>query len=768
MNKTFEAIFATAMRIARARHHAELTVEHVLYTVVGDVESRALLQEWGVNTAVLQMRLDEFLRRELGTPATLPPPDVMHCHESVSALQARLTQYAPATRPLPKGEATRLLLLGMAADERSFAAACLAREGLTAEALHALSGQVRPAAEAVPTRGGHDADMDPQEALERFTTDLTQRAREGRIDPLVGREAEVERALEVLSRRRKNNPLFVGDAGVGKTAMAEGIALRVAEGRVPPRFRNLSVHALDLGSLVAGSKYRGDFESRLKAVMEGLRQRPHAVLFIDELHTVVGAGATAEGTMDASNLLKPALASGELRCMGSTTHAEFRRCLEKDQALARRFQRIDVGEPTVEQCQDILRGLADRYARHHNVTYAPTVLRRMVELSVRYLHERQLPDKAIDVMDEAGALVGLRQDVEGGPPVPVRVRDVETVVARMAKVPTASVSARERERLADLEAALRREVFGQDEAVSAVTRAVLRSRAGFAGRRRPAGAFLFCGPTGVGKTEVAKTLAKVLGLDFVRFDMSECMERHAVSRLIGAPPGYVGHDQGGQLTEAIRKQPHCVLLLDEMEKAHADIFHVFLQVMDDARLTDALGRRVDFSHVLLIMTSNAGAFDMQKAALGFAARTDADAGRRGRDAVNRLFTPEFRNRLDAIVTFHSLSEANMGAIVDKFLVEMQGDLTPRGIELEVTASARAWLARHGYDPSMGARPLRTLLRTELEDRLAAAMLFGALQSGGHALVDCEGESLSLSCTPKRQKKHKARHIQETEEAPVTT
>ncbi|MBQ9453986.1 MAG: AAA family ATPase [Desulfovibrio sp.] len=763
MNKTFDDFFALALRIARARHHATLTVEHVLYALVGDEEARTAMQGWGVSAAVLQMRLDEFLRRELGTPAGQPPVENVHPTEALAALKDRLNQYAVGVKnPLSKGEATRLALLGIAADERGFAAHCLAKVGLTVEMLRNLPPEPEPQTEVVPANGGGSpGELDPQEALERYTADLTQRARDGKLDPLVGRDVEVERALEVLSRRRKNNPLFVGDAGVGKTAMAEGIALRVAEGRVPPRFRDMSVHALDLGALLAGSKYRGDFESRLKAVIEGLRQKPHAVLFIDELHTLVGAGATSDGAMDASNLLKPALAAGELRCMGSTTHTEFRRCLEKDQALARRFQRIDVGEPTPAQCRDILKGLAGRYARHHNVTYSPATLKAIVELSVRYLHERMLPDKAIDVLDEVGALVSMRQDAAGCAPSPVRVRDVETVVARMAGVPTASVSARERERLAGLEAAMRREIFGQDEAVAAVTRAILRGRAGFAGRRRPSGAFLFCGPTGVGKTEVAKTLARVLGLDFLRFDMSEYMESHTVSRLIGAPPGYVGHDQGGQLTEGIRKSPHCVLLLDEMEKAHPEIFNILLQVMDDATLTDALGRKVDFSHVLLIMTSNAGAFEMQKASVGFAARKAEDAGGRGREAVNRTFSPEFRNRLDAIVTFHSLGEELMDAIVGKFLTEMQQELAPRHIHLELSAQARAWLAKHGYDPAMGARPLRALMRTELEDRLAAEMLFGSLQQGGKATFDLIDDTLSLTCTPRRgatiasQKKEKA-------------
>ena len=733
-----------------------LTAEHVLYALVGDEEARNVMQAWGVSAAVLQMRLDEFLRRELVALQTQPPAESIAPSEGLATLMARLEESpSPSAAPLSKGEAARNIMLAMLVDERGFAAHCLQQVGLTADLLRDLPTETPPEPETQPVlaAGKNSAELSPQEALARYTVDVTEKARKGGLDPLVGREAEVERALEVLSRRRKNNPLFVGDPGVGKTAMAEGIALRVAEGRVPPRFRNMSLHSLDMGLLLAGSKYRGDFEGRLKAVIEGLRQKPHAVLFIDEIHTLVGAGSTADGAMDASNLLKPALAAGELRCMGSTTHEEFRRSLEKDQALARRFQRIDMGEPTPGQCLEILRGLQLRYAQHHHVAYPPSTLKAIVDLSVRYLHGRKLPDKAIDVLDEAGALVSMRQGEDGADrkaPL-VRVRDVETVVARMANVPANSVSSRERERLSGLEAAMRKEIFGQDEAVTAVTRAILRGRAGFSSGRRPSGSFLFCGPTGVGKTEVAKALARLLGLDFLRFDMSEYMESHAVSRLIGAPPGYVGHDQGGQLTEGVRKSPHCVLLFDEMEKAHPEIFNILLQVMDDATLTDALGRKVDFSHVLLIMTSNAGAFEMQKPSVGFAARTAQGMGEKGRDAVNNTFSPEFRNRLDAIVAFQPLGAELMDAIVGKFLAEMQQGLRQRRISLELTPAARSWLARKGHDPVMGARPLRALMRTELEDRMAAEILFGALQHGGQAIFDAGDEGLTLACRPRGAK-----------------
>lgn len=751
MNKSFDDIMGAALRVARARRHPVLTPEHALYALMGDEKNRTVIQAWGGSAAVLQMRMDEFLRREIAPLASPPDATAIEPSETLAALLDQLEHHsAMSAAPLEPGAAIRALLQAILADERNYAAHVLVQVGFTADMLRDLP--VEPEKLAVTAAGSPHGETDPQEALARYTVDLTEKARQGKLDPLVGREQEIERAFEVLSRRRKNNPLFVGDPGVGKTAMAEGIALRVAQGRVAARFKNMSVHSLDMGLLLAGSKYRGDFESRLKDILAALGQKPHAVLFIDEIHTLVGAGSTAESAMDASNLLKPALASGDLRCMGSTTHEEFRRCLEKDQALARRFQRIDLGEPTPAQCLGILQGLQEGYAAHHRVVYPSGTLKAIVDLSVRYLHGRKLPDKAIDVLDEAGALVSMRLgDDEGASrprPIPVRVRDVETVVARISGIPAQSVSGKERERLAGLQSAMSREVFGQDQAIAAVTRAILRGRAGFSGQRRPAGSFLFCGPTGVGKTEVARSLARLLCLDFLRFDMSEFMESHSVSRLIGAPPGYVGHGEGGQLTEGVRKSPHCVLLLDEMEKAHPEICNLLLQVMDDATLTDAQGRKVNFEHVLLIMTSNAGAADMQRASVGFAARTAATVESQGREAVNRMFSPEFRNRLDAIVTFSPLGAELMGDIVAKYLAEMRQGLSKKKVHLELTAAAQAWFAHKGYNPEMGARPLRALMRAELEDRLAAEMLFGALQHGGRASFDANNEGLIFECSPR--------------------
>ncbi|MCI7569877.1 MAG: AAA family ATPase [Desulfovibrio sp.] len=737
MHPQLQALLREAEDAARERRHAVLTAEHLLLVAAGNQEARALLSACGVGVTLLRIEMAEYLATHV---TRLPAQEHLLPLPHDAALTRALC--APGIEAPAFADALRALLTTLLLEERSFAAYCLLRQGLDAETLRRPPSPETPQTAPAFAPAGRDTSApSPAEALATYADDLTERARKGLLDPLVGRERELERTLEVLCRRRKNNPLFVGDAGVGKTAMAEGLALRVVEGRVPPRFRNLHIYALDMGRLMAGTRFRGDFESRLKAIVDALKARDDAVLFIDELHTLVGAGATADSAMDASNLLKPALSLGQLRCMGSTTHEEFRRCLEKDKALARRFQRIDIGEPSPAQCVAILEGLTPRYAEHHGVSYPPAVLRATVDLSVRYLHDRMLPDKAIDVLDESGAAVSMKPNHQPG--APVRVRDVERVVARMAGVPAHSVSLRERVRLATLEEDLRREIFGQDEAVRAVSKAILRSRAGFGGVRRPAGAFLFCGPTGVGKTELAKALARLLGLDFLRFDMSEYMEGHSVSRLIGAPPGYVGHEQGGLLTEGVRRSPHCVLLLDELEKAHPDIFNLLLQVMDDASLTDALGRRTDFRHVILIMTSNAGAHEMQRATVGFAERKTSEAARRGRMAVNNAFAPEFRNRLDGIISFQSLAPELMNAIVRKFLRDITDELGRRRIQLSISDDAVVWLAREGHDPDMGARPLRHLIRTEIEDRLAAEILFGKLKKGGKARIVTDGDGLKL-------------------------
>ena len=806
-------VIREAMLEAQKRRHGILTVEHLLYGYTKIMRGRVLLEGCGVSVAMLREQLNGFFRSYIETV----PEGVSH--EIVQTVSlTRLFERAAISMENAGRNTVDLgaLLVAMMQDEDNYAVYYLHRQGVTLLEVERFVShsynedpESRTASEEAK-KAGKASDKDDAEtgALEKYTTDLTAQAREGKLDPLVGRTAELDRTIEVLCRRRKNNPLFVGDPGVGKTAMAEGLALRIASGQVPDMFANTQVFALDLGLVLAGSRYRGDFEARFKAIVKELGEHKGAILFIDEIHTIVGAGSTSGGAMDASNLLKPLLASGDLRCMGSTTYEEFRNHFEKDRALARRFQRIDIREPSRDECFEILRGLQSRYADYHKVCYSEDVLKAMVELSARHVRDRLLPDKAIDVMDETGAAVHLltrglvcdqkaageeekekktcasdtddkveetgsrsisyrdilAQDPEMAPEMAldtdvadkaaedkaassasesaderpkVSIADVERIVARMAGIPVRTVSGSERDRLARLEDDLKERVFGQDEAIELTVRAILRSRAGLSQANRPAGSFLFYGPTGVGKTEVAKCLADVLGVEFLRYDMSEYMEKHSVSRLIGAPPGYVGYDQGGLLTEAVRKAPYSVVLLDEIEKAHPDIFNILLQVMDDATLTDNTGRKTDFSNVILIMTSNAGAFEMNKASVGFGQNRPGDASRKALKAVEGLFTPEFRNRLDAMIPFKSLTSDMMLHIVDKFLAEIRASLAERHVELCLSSSARDWLARHGFDPSMGARPLRRLLRNEVEDKLASALLFGSLQHGGTARLELE-------------------------------
>lgn len=763
LSKSVQSVLRDALMEVQRRRHDLLTVEHVLYALTNSMKGRVILDGSGASVAVLREQLEGFFRTELEVVDQPGKYEVTQTDGVQRVLERALNHIRSAGRDVVElGD----LLIAIMDEEESYALFFLRRQGV--ERLDVLTFISHGLGEGGGSRGVEEsgtgeaddgasggtraAKGDP---LAQYTVDLTARAREGKIDPLVGREQELDRAIEVLCRRRKNNPLFVGDPGVGKTALAEGLALRIAEGRVPEMFADTKLFALDMGLVLAGTRYRGDFEGRLKAIVQALKAMPEAILFIDEIHTIVGAGSTSGGSMDASNLLKPALASGEIRCIGSTTHEEFRNHLEKDRALARRFQRIDLREPDVTDCLAILQGLEGRYAEHHRVRYSPTVLKAIVELSVRHVRDRLLPDKAIDVMDETGAAVRLRQSVpsDASPSASgrearpaVSMADVERVVARMAGIPIRTVSGRERARLASLERDLKHLVFGQEEAIELTVRAILRARAGLGQEQRPAGAFLFYGPTGVGKTEVARSLAKLMGVEFLRYDMSEYMEKHSVSRLIGSPPGYVGFDQGGLLTEAVRKAPHSVVLLDEVEKAHPDIFNVLLQVMDYATLTDNTGRKTDFSNVILIMTSNAGAFEMSRSAIGFGQAAPEDATRKGLKAVENLFTPEFRNRLDAMVPFRSLSQEMMLRIVDKFLAEIRATLAQRNVALSVTDKARQWLARKGFDPAMGARPLRRLLRNELEDRLAHELLFGSLKKGGSARLTLKDDALALMPT----------------------
>lgn len=754
LSKSVQSVIREALMEAHRRRHDLLTVEHILFALTKNMKGRIILEGSGASVPVLREQLEEFFRREMGSTPASTAHEIVQTEGVQRTLERALSHIRSAGRDTVElGD----LLISIMDEEESYAHFYLRKQGV--ERLDVLTFVAHGLEEGRGSLGtGGPQAEDPKNAkddpLKQFAVELTAQAREGRIDPLVGRGAELDRAVEVLCRRRKNNPLFVGDPGVGKTAMAEGLALRIVEGRVPESFADARIFALDMGLLLAGTRYRGDFENRLKGVVQRLKEESNVILFIDEIHTIVGAGSTSGGSMDASNLLKPVLASGEVRCIGSTTHEEFRNHFEKDRALARRFQRIDIAEPGQDECLRILDGLKTHYADFHGVRYTPAALKAMVELTARHVRDRLLPDKAIDVLDEAGAAVRLRHDgkVRGDGKgkkgrFSVNVADVERIVARMAGVPVRTVSGGERNRLAALEKNLKKQVFGQDGAIEITVRAILRARAGLGQEQRPAGAFLFYGPTGVGKTEVARSLAELMGIEFLRYDMSEYMEKHAVSRLIGSPPGYVGFEQGGLLTEAVRKAPHSVVLLDEIEKAHHDVFNILLQVMDYATLTDNTGRKTDFSHVILIMTSNAGAFEMSRPSMGFGGAAPQDAARKGLKSLESMFSPEFRNRLDALVPFNSLNEDMMLRIVDKFMADILASLAQKNVRLSVTESARKRLAQQGFDPAMGARPLRRLLRTELEDRLAHELLFGTLTKGGKAVFGFREGAFALDAKP---------------------
>jgi ATP-dependent Clp protease ATP-binding subunit ClpA len=631
------------------------------------------------------------------------------------------------------------VIAAMFEEEDSFAVHFLSSHGVSRlDVLEYISHGLRDPAdtgdEENAERPGHKTDAAQRKnPLEEFTRDLTAKARAGEIDPIIGRAAELERTIQVLARRRKNNPILVGDPGVGKTALAEGLALLIAQGKVPSQFTDARVFALDMGALLAGTKYRGDFEARLKGVLAELMRVPNAILFVDEIHTIVGAGSVSGGSMDASNILKPFLAAGEVRCIGSTTFEEYRNNFEKDRALSRRFQRIDLAEPSVDETVDILKGLKPYYEEFHGVVYTPLALRSAAELSARYITERFLPDKAIDVLDEAGAQFKLSSRPRKN--ARIGAQDVERVVARMARIPARRLTGTDKDRLRDLEVEIKKSVFGQDEAVGILCKAIRRSRAGMKQPGRPQGAFLLTGPTGVGKTELSKQLANVMGVQFLRYDMSEYMEKHAVSRLIGAPPGYVGFDQGGLLTEAVRKNPHCVVLFDEIEKAHPDVFNILLQVMDYATLTDNTGRKSDFRHAVLLMTSNAGAQELAKGGLGFTRNATGDRKSGSLKAIERLFSPEFRNRLDAIIPFNSLNRDIMLRVVDKHVSELADQLKERRVNIRLTEAARNRLAVLGYDVAYGARPMARVVQVEIKDAIAPELLFGSLQKGGEVLVD---------------------------------
>jgi ATP-dependent Clp protease ATP-binding subunit ClpA len=743
LSRNLEQTLHRALSFASERRHEYATLEHLLLGLTDDSDAATVLRACGVDLDKLRQELGEFLDKDLPGLATDRPGDP----KPTAGFQRVVQRAAIHVQSSGRDEVTGAnVLVALFSERESHAVYFLQLQDMTRlDAVNFISHGIAKAPGRPTTRsekGNNDRPEGPsesereekpgrrnQDALSTYCVNLNKKAAAGKIDPLIGREMEVERTIQILCRRTKNNPLYVGDPGVGKTAIAEGLAKRIVEGDVPEVLAKSSIYALDMGALLAGTRYRGDFEERLKAVVTELEAQPNAVLFIDEIHTVIGAGATSGGAMDASNLLKPALASGNLRCIGSTTYKEFRNYFEKDRALVRRFQKIDVAEPSQEDAIKILRGLKTNYERHHKVVYTDEAIRAAVELSAKYINDRKLPDKAIDVIDEVGASRMLLP--EGKRRKTVTLKDVEEIVAKIARIPPKSVSADDKETLRNLERDLKGMVFGQDVAIDALSAAIKLSRAGLRDAEKPIGNYLFSGPTGVGKTEVARQLASTLGIELIRFDMSEYMERHSVSRLIGAPPGYVGFDQGGLLTDGIDQHPHCVLLLDEIEKAHQDLFNIMLQVMDHGKLTDHNGKSVDFRNVILIMTTNAGASDMAKEAIGFGSSI-----REGEDgeAIKRLFTPEFRNRLDAIIPFAGLTEETVGRVVEKFVMQLEAQLADRNVTIELSSGAKEWLAERGYDRLYGARPLARVIQEYIKKPLAEELLFGKLVKGGSVSV----------------------------------
>jgi ATP-dependent Clp protease ATP-binding subunit ClpA len=744
LSKELESALTSAVNEVKRRNHEFLTLEHLLYAISIEEQGEEILEACGAEMERLRDQLGRFFVENME-----PLPEGTES-EVIQTLGVRRVLQRAVWQKKASGKSTVEVgdvLAAMFDEEDSYAVYFLRTHDVSRlDILEFISHGMSMREDwndlgDEPARKGDSLDDrsgEKKSPLEEFTVNLTDRAAQGLIDPLIGRAAELERTVQVLARRRKNNPIFVGDPGVGKTAMAEGLALMIVEGNVPKEFVNAEVYGLDMGALLAGTKYRGDFEARLKGVLAELKKNRDAILFVDEIHTIVGAGSVSGGSMDASNILKPLLQSGEIRCIGSTTFEEYKNHFEKDRALSRRFQKIEIAEPTVEETIAILKGLQPHYEEFHGVNYTHFALKAAAELSERHITDRFLPDKAIDVMDEAGALYKLSGRPRKGDRI--KVADVEKVVARMARIPARRLTMSDRERLKSLEGDLKSVVFGQDDAVAALAKSIKRSRAGMRQAGRPVGSFLLTGPTGVGKTELARQLAQVLGIGFLRFDMSEYMEKHAVARLIGAPPGYVGFDQGGLLTEGVRKKPHCVVLFDEIEKAHPDVFNILLQVMDYATLTDNNGRKADFRHVILLMTSNAGAREMAKGAIGF--KRDEDADRKGDalKALEKLFSPEFRNRLDSIVTFRALEQPVMEQIVDKFIKELNDQLQDRRVVVALTEKARARLAVLGYDTAMGARPMGRVIQTEIKDVIADELLFGELTKGGVVTVDVAKKS----------------------------
>jgi ATP-dependent Clp protease ATP-binding subunit ClpA len=751
-SRTLEHTLRRALSFANEHRHEYVTLEHLLLSLIDDDDAAGVMHACKVDLDKLRTNLDSYLETELDS---LVVPNREHEEPRPTAGFQRVLQRAMLHVDSSGGrEVTGAnVLVALFSERESHAAYFLQEQDMTrydavnfiAHGMPKRAGAAQPR----PVRGASEEEGDRvvkqgSEALAAYCVNLNKKAKEGKIDPLIGREQEVLRAIQILCRRQKNNPLLVGDPGVGKTAIAEGLARKINEKQVPEVLADATIFSLDMGSLLAGTRYRGDFEERLKSVMKELENHPKAILFIDEIHTVIGAGATSGGAMDASNLLKPALQSGQLRCMGSTTYKEYRQHFEKDRALARRFQKIDVNEPSIPDSIKILMGLKPYFEDYHKVKYTDDAIKAAVELSARHMGDRKLPDKAIDVIDESGASMMLLPQKERKQVIDVA--EVEEVVSRMARIPPKSVSKNDSEMLASLPGDLKRVVFGQDDAIDQLAAAIKMARAGLREPQKPIGCYLFAGPTGVGKTEVARSLANIMGIELLRFDMSEYMERHTVSRLIGAPPGYVGYDQGGLLTDGVDQHPHCVLLLDEIEKAHPDLFNILLQVMDHGALTDANGKKVDFRNVILIMTTNAGAADAAKQGIGFGrGRKDEE----NEEAIKRLFTPEFRNRLDAVIHFNGLPPEVVRSVVQKFIIQLEGQLAERNVQIEITDRAADWLATKGYDESFGARPLARLIQEKVKKPMADELLFGKLKEGGIVKIDLDAakDELKFSYQP---------------------
>jgi len=744
ISKELSETLGFAVREARKRRHEYVCIEHLLFAILYDKNGIEIVENCGGNIENLRNALELFFSQRM---VSVPEGNEYVLQQTVG-FQRVLQRAINHVRSAEKQEvAVSDILASIFQEKDSHAEYFLNAEGITRlDILNYISHHVS----RLPYKDESDrlVKTDRKEKkkktdpLEAFTIDLVKSASLGKLDPLIGREFEMERTIQVLCRRRKNNPVFVGDPGVGKTAMAEGLALKINDGSIPDLLKDISIYSLDLGGLLAGTKFRGDFEQRLKGVLTALKKKKDAILFVDEIHTMVGAGATSRGSMDASNILKPELATGDLRCIGSTTYEDYKNYFEKDRALSRRFEKIEILEPPIKETVQILKGLRSRYEEHHGIIYTDPALKVAVELSAKYINDRYLPDKAIDVIDEAGAFIRL-----SGSSIRKKIhpKDIEKIVAKMARIPTISVSTPDKTKLEKLGGKIEQFVFGQDDAIKSLVTSIKRSRAGLGIPERPIGSFLFAGPTGVGKTEVSLQVSRILGVQFLRFDMSEYMEKHAVARLIGAPPGYIGFDQGGLLTDSIRKHPYSVLLFDEIEKAHPDMFNILLQVLDHATLTDNNGKKADFRNVIIMMTSNAGTREMSTQTIGFGDK-QSDTKDKGKTAIEKFFSPEFRNRLDEIIHFNPLTEEIMEKVVDKFMNELKAQLVAKKVSISISPEARTWLAKNGHDPRFGARPLTRLIQTEIKDVLSDEILFGQLEKGGDIFIDIENDKLAFDYT----------------------